>query len=865
MEPGVSPEFAPSATLDATVDHPNPAGAIRRELPAGEVVGRYRILRLLGRGGMGSVYFAERADQEYQQSVALKVVEWCPAVADLAGRFRAERQILARLSHENIARLIDGGQMADGTPYLVMEHIAGTRIDHYCKLGRLGTEARLKLMQQVCASVQYAHQNLIIHRDLKPSNILVTDQGVVKLLDFGVAKLLSADPGSDRAMTQQIDRVLTPDHASPEQLLGQPVGTTSDIYALGVLMYELLSGKRPFEFANLSLSEISRIVGLTSPAPPSARIRTEAERRGLAAELRGDLDNIVLKAMHRDPNRRYASAAALAADIQNYLDGRPVHARPDTWTYRARKFLRRNVWAVSGVAASVLMIATLTVFYTGRLSEERDIAQRERKAADTVAEFMIDVFRRANPNETRGAEVTARDALDAAAARIDRDLSNEPRLRLALMRKMGQSYSGLGLMPEALGLMERQVSVARNLFGETDVELARALEALGHVYHSMSKFTLAEQAFGEAELIRIRLGLEHDAEWARLLHAIAANLRAEQRFEDAIKYHLRAETGARALPESEHATLGNVLQGLAFTYGESGDYANAERYAREALPLLEGAVFEGHDLYGNGLNTLANILRRQFKVEEAEPLFRRFVRRQTEMLGSNHFLVARAQNNLATLLRAKADYKGSEAALLEALRIYESGREPDQLDLAVAHHNLAGVYREAGDFVRALEHADRAIAFKRAAVGPASPQLVSSLLERSGALRELGRFADARVALTEAQNIAAQRFDPKDRRHVMIVLERGRLHQANAEVAEANRDIEDAITILRQQDEPVRLAEALCTLAEIRSTVGDAEGARVLLDEATRLRRKIMPPAHPALAAVQRQLSALEVTSAVVE
>ena len=854
MEPGASPEPANDAGLEPTVQQP--VTTPRRELPPGEIVGRYRIVRLLGRGGMGSVYYAERADEEYQQSVALKIVEWCPAVTDLAGRFRAERQILARLSHENIARLLDGGQMQDGTPYLVMEHIAGTRIDHYCKLRRLGTEAKLRLMQQVCASVQYAHQNLIIHRDLKPSNIMVTEAGVVKLLDFGVAKLLSPEGAS--SLTQQIDRVLTPDHASPEQLLAQPVGTTSDVYALGVLLYELLSGKRPFEFANLSLSEISRIVGLTSPAPPSARIPVETDRRGLAAELRGDLDNIVLKAMHRDPNRRYQTAAALAADIQNYLEGRPVQARPDTWTYRARKFARRNAWAVVGSMASVLMIGTLIAFYTVRLSEERDIAERQRKAADTVAEFMIDVFRRANPNETRGAEVSARDALDVAAARIDRDLANEPRLRLSLMRKMGQSYSGLGLMPEALGLMERQVSLARTEFGETDVELARALEALGHIHHSMSKFTLAEHAFGEAELIRMRLGLEYDAEWARLLHSIASNLRAEQRFGDAIKYHKRAEAGARSLPESERATLGNVLQGLAFTYGESGNYAEAERYAREALPLLEGAIHEGHDLYANGLNTLANILRRQFKLDEAEQLFRRFVARQTEILGKNHFLVARAQNNLATLLRAKGDYQGAEQALLEALRIYQSGREPDQLDLAIAHHNLAGVYREQGEFAHALEHADRAIAFKRNALGPGSPQLVSSLLERSAALRGRSELAAARIAFKEAESIATQRFDPNDRRHVLVKLERGRLHLATGEKAAANRDLEEAIASLRKQDETARLAEALCTLAELRASSGDVASARTLLDEAWTLRQKIMPPTHPAVVAVQVQLSALK-------
>lgn len=836
-----------------------PPAVMRRELPPGEMVGRYRIVRLLGRGGMGSVYHAERADDQYQQSVALKIVEWCPSLSDLIVRFRSERQILARLAHVNIARLLDGGQMQDGTPYLVMEHISGTRIDHYCKEHRLSTHGRLRLMQQVCAAVQYAHQNLVVHRDLKPSNILVTEEGVPKLLDFGVAKLLHPH-AIVSSQTQLLDRVLTPDHASPEQLLGEPVGTPSDIYALGVLLYELLSGHRPYEFTNLSSNEIARIVSLTSPTPPSSRVRTTLDRRAVAAvaaELRGDLDNIVLKAMHRDPNRRYQTAAALALDIQHYLDGRPVQARRDTWTYRARKFLLRNRWAVAGIAASVLLISTIIAFYTVRLAEERDLARRERTAADSVAEFMIDVFRRANPNERRGAEVTVRDALDAAASRIDRDLINQPGLRLSLMRKMGQSYSGLGLMPEALGLMERQVSLARSHFGETDAELARALEALGHVQYSMSKYAAAEQTFGEAELIRIRLGLERDAEWARLLHAIATNLRAQQRFEESIAYHRRAEVSARALPASESATLGNVLQGFAATYGESGNYVEAERYAREALPLVEGATYEGHDLYANALNTLGTVLRREYKLAESEAVYRRFVARQTAILGKDHFLVGRAQNNLATLLRAKGDYAAAEQALLEALRIYTTGREPDQLDQAISRHNLGGVYREAGELTKALEQLEQAIELKRNATGPGSPQLVSSLLEKAATLRELGRLKAAKAAFDDAQTIAEQRFDRTDRRHAFVMLERARLNFAMNDPAAAAEDLQSAIASLRQQEEPGRLAEALCALADVRSATGNTAEARELLREAISLRKKIMPASHQALAAVQHQLNAL--------
>jgi tetratricopeptide (TPR) repeat protein len=425
------------------------------------------------------------------------------------------------------------------------------------------------------------------------------------------------------------------------------------------------------------------------------------------------------------------------------------------------------------------------------------------------------------------------------------------------MRKMGQSYSGLGLMPEALGLMERQVSLARAQFGETDAELARALEALGHVQYSMSKYAAAEQAFGEAELIRIRLGLEHDAEWARLLHSIATNLRAQQRFEESIAYHQRAEVSARALPPSEAATLGNVLQGFAATYGESGNYAEAERYAREALPLVEGATHEGHDLYANALNTLGTVLRREYKLDESEAVYRRFVARQITILGKDHILVGRAHNNLATLLRAKGDYRAAEQALLEALRIYTAGSEPDQLDQAVSRHNLGGVYREAGELTRALEQLDQAIELKRKATGPGSPQLVSSLLEKSATLRELGRLAPAKAAFDEAQTIAAQRFDKTDRRHAFVLLERGRLQSATEDHSAAAADLQSAIASLREQEEPGRLAEALCALADVRVATGNIAEARELLREAITLRKKIMPASHRALAAVQEQLSAL--------
>jgi serine/threonine-protein kinase len=642
-------------------------------------------------------------------------------------------------------------------------------------------------------------------------------------------------------------------------LLGEPVGTASDIYSLGVLLYELLSGKRPYELANLSRVEIERILDTTTPILPSARVRDGTERaRNIKREIEGDLDNIVLKAMHRDPQRRYETAGALAQDIQNYLDGRPVLARPDTWTYRTQKFLRRNGWEVAGITASILMICVVVVFYTLRLEQERDAAQLERKTADSVSEFMTDVFRRANPVETQGETVTLRDALDAAAARIDRDLTDQPRLRLSLMRKMGQSYSGLGLMNEAQTLGERSVALARKEFGDGDVEVARTLEALGHVLFSTSKSAEAGKVFAEAESIRTKLGLTHDAEWVLLMHSIGTNLRQQQHFDEAISYHRRAEEYARALVPPDPGTLGNVLQGLATTYAESGDYIAGERYAREALPMLRGVVYQGTDLYAGGLNALSMTLRRQYKLDESEATFREFLAYQVKVLGPDHWLVGRARNNFAGLLRLKGDYAAAEKELLEALRTFRLRRTPDQFDLAITHHNLGANYRESGDPVRALEYLNLALEYKRASTGPRSPQLVSTLLEKSATLREQGDLTGAIAAMTEAQSIAREKFELTDRRHSLVTLERGRLNLAAGKLSDAERDLREAVQRLRGQEEPARLADALVALGQTMTAAGNKDTARTLLNEALTLRRKIMPPKHPSIAAVQHALDAIE-------
>lgn len=366
---------------------------------AGQHIGTYEIIRELGRGGMGAVYLASRADEAFDKQVALKLIKRGMDSDAIIKRFVMERQILANLDHPNIARMIDGGTTEDGLPYFVLEYIEGTTITRYCDEHKLNTLERLKLFLQVCAAVQFAHQNLIVHRDLKPSNIIVTKDGTPKLLDFGIAKLLSVD--SALVETETIGRLFTPEYASPEQLRGLPITTTSDVYSLGVVLYELLSGHRPFNLASRSAEEIARMITTSEPLKPSVVItRHEAmphthdghhsltpegisrTREGNVDKLRrrlvGDLDNILLKALRKEPERRYASVQDLSADLQRHLTGLPVLAREDTFAYRAGKFIQRNKASVAAAAVVAITLISATVVTTWQAT----VAKRERAKAE---------------------------------------------------------------------------------------------------------------------------------------------------------------------------------------------------------------------------------------------------------------------------------------------------------------------------------------------------------------------------------------------------------------------------------------------------------------------------------------------------
>jgi serine/threonine protein kinase len=523
---------------------------------AGRRIGAYRIIREIGQGGMAVVYLGERADQNYRKQVAIKMVKPGIGTEQVLQRFRNERQTLAALDHSNIVKLLDGGSSEDGSPYLVMEYVEGLPIDRYCDLNKLSIDDRLRLFRNVCSAVQYAHQNLVIHRDLKPGNILITKEGLPRLLDFGIAKLLNPECWQTPLVTRIDGRPMTPEYASPEQMRGDPVTSATDIYSLGVLLYEILTGRRPYQVADSSWREIERLVCESEPPRPSTRVSTDregvkataemrmAEPKQLVRLLRGDLDWITMKALEKDPGRRYATASELSADIGRYLSHEPVLARPASATYRARKYVRRHPVGVTVAAGLVLLLAG----FAGTQSIQLHRITRERDRANRVTGFMEGMFKVSDPSEARGNSITAREVLDKASKDIDAGLAQDPELQAQMMHVMGDVYKDLGLFPRARLLFERSADIRRRVLGPENADTLRSIDDLAWILNQEGHAAEAEKLQRET-----------------------------------------VDTRRRVFGSQNLDTL-KSMSNLAWTLDREGQYAEAEKLDREVLEIRRHVV-----------------------------------------------------------------------------------------------------------------------------------------------------------------------------------------------------------------------------------------------------------------------------------
>ena len=581
----------------------------------GRQVGSYRVLREIGRGGMGSVYLAERVNG-YRQQVALKVVRSGFVGPEMARRFRRERQILARLSHIHIAQLLDGGMTDDGRPYLVMQRIEGMPITRYCDEHRLDVAERLRLFETVCRAVQYAHRSLIVHRDLKPSNILVSDEGEVKLLDFGIAKLLDPsdeEQSSTDPRTRTELRMMTPEHAAPEQVRGHTITTATDSYALGILLYELLTSVRPFARGDTSRSELEREICERSPPPPSrvvvrgersqddpgavsvAKARSSTPER-LRRRLAGDLDTIVLHALHKEPDRRYANAEQIADDVRRHLDGEPVRARPDTLSYRLGRFALRHSW---GVGAGMFFLLCLAVFaaitfrQARNLERERDRARLDQGTAEQVTQVLVDLFEVADPYKAPGGgSLRVDELLERHSDRVIAGLDGQEEIQARLRHVLGLIHRAHSQFDRSRDLLDQALAQRRSLAGAEDPEAAEIFHDLAVLESKTGHRGEAEGMLRESLALHRRLFGDLHETVAQCLQDLAFILPPES--PEKLEALENALAIRRRISPTPHVGIAASLNDLALLKFERSQIDEGVELLRQARSIVEGELGPGH-------------------------------------------------------------------------------------------------------------------------------------------------------------------------------------------------------------------------------------------------------------------------------
>ncbi|MEM6784418.1 MAG: serine/threonine-protein kinase [Bacteroidota bacterium] len=857
----------------------------------GRRVGPYQLARELGRGGMGAVYLAERVVEDgcgFEQSVALKLI--AAPHPTLRQRFLAERQTLARLQHPGIARLLDGGVAGPesddlvGTPFFALEVVDGEPITEHVATNGLSVRDRLDLFLQVCDAVQYAHQNLVVHRDLKPSNILVAPtEGVrrsrAKLLDFGIAKLLTPDNlgplDDDAPLTATGSRVYTPQYAAPEQVRGQAVTTATDVYALGLILYELLTGRRAYHFARASAGEIERVICETEPPRPSlaiTRIGADAptlDPARLRRQLRGDLDTIVLKALAKDPARRYASAEALAADLRRHLAGQPIAARPATKRYRMAKWVRRNpAWAVAAVlVAGLALVATVFAGVVARqnqlLAAERDRVEREASRTEAVKDFLVGVFQVADPSESRGASVTAQELLDQGARRLRTELANVPLVQAEVQGVVGRVFTNLGLYDQADSLLTAAVAQHEALAAAGDPlatdALAENLEHLGLLRYEQGFFDGAMARLERALALRLAQTPPDAIALARtehllgmLTHESGDLVRADSLFQASL-----AVREAQAPPSAVAATLSS----LGLLRSDAGDYDEAEPILQRALALQRTHLGDDHPETATTLYHLAQLYWTTGRLDEAEPLFRESLALSIQLFGPESASAALDYNQLGLVLVDQGRYRESQAAYEEALRIQRTVFGESHPDLSATVLNLGALHFAQERYAEAEAAYREALRIDMAALGEGHPYVAGDQVRIATLLIAQRKPDEAEALLDAAAPVFEATYTPDHPRLADLLMKRASVASLRGDDAEAERLSRIALDGLRRHLEPDHQAVIDAHVVLGLMLVAQADPAKqregqALLVEYVPPMRDLLGPQH---SLVQRAEAALAV------
>ncbi|HKJ02550.1 MAG TPA: tetratricopeptide repeat protein, partial [Longimicrobiales bacterium] len=869
--------LAEVSSLLASADAPGLIPELAEERPFGgrypERIGSYRIVRPLGEGGMGVVLLAVREGQGFEQTVALKLIRGSFVDPLLARRLEEERRILALLEHPGIARLVDGGVTADGQPYYAMEYVRGEDILEYCDARELILEDRLRLFAQVCDAVYHAHQQLIVHRDLKPSNILVTPEGRPKLLDFGIAKNLEAV-----APAEQTAQWITPAYASPEQVTGNVVSTLSDVYSLGVLLCELLSGFRPYQTSNKAPAELIRIIGQdpsrrpselletgprapggdaagdgeapAGPAPDEVARRRRSTPTRLARALRGELDLVVLKALAKEPHRRYESAWALGEDLRRYLEGRPLQARPDSAGYRMSKFVGRHRTLVG---AAALLLVTLVggvggiVWQAGRTAQERDRAEVEATRAQQVTALMTDIFRLGDPTQSVGDTIGVRQVLEEGARRVDQNLGDDPVLQATLFLELARIYRNLGILREAERLGGRAVAL-REANEPGTLAYADVLGFQGLVLRDVGLTDPSVDHLERAIALRERLLPAPDTALATLLAGLGWEVRDAGDSERAAALFSRALEIQRALLGPDAPAVATSMFGLASAYHDKGSFDEAEEVFRSAL-AAGGA--QASPVAATALVNLGMVQRLRERFQDAEPLLRAGLAMREDLFDLVHPDVIEARQELAVALSTLGRFDEAEPLLLQNLEAAVRLFGEDHQDTRSAHEALGTLLHDLGRYDEALVHLRRSMASKERAHGGDHPGVVYSLVSVGDVLLDADRPREAEASYREALAMGARLGGNEG---VYGALARHGL----ARVALARNDAEAADSLSREsltlagaslREDHRYVLDIQRTRARLLLLRGAPEAAESLLAAVLASEERVRPHPHPRMGA----------------
>ena len=785
----------------------------------------YLLLDPIGEGGMATVYRACRNDDAYRQEVAVKVLRRGWDSAELLRRIRSERQILAGLDHPHIAKLLDGGSTEDGRPYLVLQYVHGEPIDRYCEVRKLPLGARLDLFLELCGAIEFAHQNLVVHRDLKPSNVLVTEEGRVKLLDFGIAKILQPENFPQTVVPTRTGWMpMTPDYASPEQIRGRPVSTASDVYSLGVLLYLLLTGRHPYSFDDRDLASMVEAVCLRQPRRPSTLV-AEGGRA-----LAGDLDAIVLTALAKEPRARYPSVARLADDLRRYRGGRPIWARAATAGYRASKFVRRHRWAV---AATLLTFAVLAGS-TAVLLVQQSRVLHERNHARAVSEWLIELFSLPEPSRSLGESVTARQLLDKGSRAIEESSIEDAALRGDLMATMGRTYAALGLLDEGLELLERSVELRRSSDGAADEILAERLFFLAQARSSAGDFAGAGEAVAES-LHHLRRALGTGSPQSAAPLALLGHLDDLEGRREKARERL-AEALELARRQGEGDVLVTVLEYSGALRWNLDDPRGARQAYEEALALLREHHGKRHPRLALLTSNLAQTLQWSDPAA-AERLYLDAIREQRTLFGDSHPVLATALNNLGMLYFEQRRWQESGALLLQALEMQKELYGELHAKIAATLMNLGNVRAKEGALGAAEEAYRQALETYSRTLGEGHDRY-ALCLNNLGELELARRRPEvAEPLLRRALAITRASVGPEHRQNTAILGSLGRAAMARGDLPTAMERLEEAVAVARRVSGPKApsLGPALANLGSAYSRAGRLEAAAESFGEALTL------------------------------